>query len=143
MTTKTNDELHRDWADAVAAANQASDDLQDALEHPEAFEGSLSDIEANLEHAQNEADAAYQLYTKATSNWVTDAPRRADSVLVAGVAQIGEILVPSITFAFRDQSEPPITVTLIMSELDLRRFQKDLGKHIDQAIARVRVMGRK
>lgn len=75
-------------------------------------------------------------------NWVTQAPRRMAVIVVGGVAQAGESVAPTITFGFQGIEVEPITVTLIHSELDLRRFQKTLGKEIDKAVKRAREIER-
>jgi ElaB/YqjD/DUF883 family membrane-anchored ribosome-binding protein len=131
----TNEELRLQWNNAVALANQASDLLQEAKEADEPDRGYINQCEDQLCTAEENAEEAYKTYIKATSNWVTEAPRRFDAVMVAGTLDLTTHVIPSVTFAFRASSVgEPITVTFANEEIELRRFQKNLGKAIDEAI---------
>ena len=73
---------------------------------------------------------------------VSEAPRRFALTCVSSVAQVGENVAPAVTLAFIGHDVEPVTVTLVNSELNLRRFQKELGKALDEAIREVRKMAR-
>ena len=141
---KSNEELRVEWSTAVADANQILDMLDEAKAASEPDEDLVTELEANLTKAQEIVDKTYETYLKATTNWVTDAPWRFDAVMVASTVHNPqtETIAPSLTFAFRARDVEPITVTLVMTELNLRKFQKDLGKQIDQSIAKCREMAR-
>jgi hypothetical protein len=73
------------------------------------------------------------------SNWVIEAPRRCDPTVVASISRAGDEVLPSISFAFQGLTpEDLITVTLIATEFDLRKFQKNLDKAITLALREAR-----
>jgi hypothetical protein len=147
MTDKTTEELHRDWVDAVADANTASDALREAKDDylDSRDDEALHHLESELEQAKERADVCYRAYLDRTATWITDAPR-CFSFLVSGspaVSADGESVLPSVSLAFRgDNTTAPITVTFIASEMQMRRFQRDLGKQIDAAITQSRELTR-
>ena len=141
---KTNEELRLIWTTAVADANQISDMLSEALDADERDDDLVQELERNLETAQNNVDEAYRTYLQATANWVTEAPWRFDVIVVSSTVHNPdtETVAPSITFGFRARDVEPITVTLVMTEQNLRKFQADLGKQIDKSIKSIRELVR-
>ena len=133
-TTPSNESLRLAWSTAVADANQLSDMLDEARNGED--EELIAELTENLTKAQDLADTAYKAYLKATANWVTQAPWRFDAIVVSSTVHNPETetIAPSITFAFRAQNVEPITVTLVMTEMNLRKFQANLGKQIDASI---------
>jgi hypothetical protein len=122
------------WAEAVDAANDANDRLEMAIQAGD------SDfvIEARTferQDASAAADVAYQAYLASMANWVTEAPMRHDFVMVPTACKLpsGNVL-PSVTMGFRGGTESPVTVTLVLSELDWGRFRKEIDKAITLAI---------
>jgi hypothetical protein len=75
-------------------------------------------------------------------DWVSAAPRRFALSCVSSVAQVGENVAPALTLAFIGKDVEPVTVTLVNSELNLRRFQKELGRALDEAIREARRLAR-
>ena len=133
----TSEEARTAWADAVAEANERGDAHQAAVES-RADEFTIERRKHLHEQAQSAVDAAYKVYLTTLSDWVSEAPRRFDVVLVAAVARIEDRLIPAITFGFRGGTDAPVTVTLVNTELDLRRFQKQLDKAITDALRETR-----
>lgn len=142
MTKPTNEQLRTAWTTAVADANQLADMLQQAQESED--DDLAQELERDLETAQNLVDTAYQTYLKASANWVTEAPWRFDAIVVSSSVHNPETetVAPSITFAFRARDVEPITVTLVMTEMNLRKFQKDLDKQIGKSIKACREIAR-
>jgi hypothetical protein len=140
----TNEQLRTEWSTAVADANQLSDMLDEATNADEPDDELVLELTENLTKAQDLADVAYKAYLKATANWVTEAPWRFDALVVSSTVHNPETetIAPSITFAFRAQNVEPITVTLVMTELNLRKFQANLGKQIDKSIKSCRELAR-
>ena len=143
MTTDT-ETLRHAYAEAVAECNDLQDVIADARArgNPDE-EDTIEEAEAALLVAQEKADKAYEAFAQASANWVTDAPRRFDAVMVAGTASTTSgLVVPTVTFGFRGSTDDePVTVTLINDEVQLRKFQRDLDKAITEAVrgvARVR-----
>ena len=138
----TNESLRLEWSTAVADANQLSDMLNEAEQSDD--HELITELTENLTKAQELADAAYQAYLKATANWVTDAPWRFDAIVVSSTVHNPETetIAPSVTFAFRAQNAEPITVTLVMTEMNLRKFQKDLDRQIAKSIKACRELAR-
>jgi len=139
---KSTESLRLEWSTAVADANQLSDMLDEARNGED--EELITELTDNLTKAQDLADVAYKAYLKATANWVTQAPWRFDAIVVSSTVHNPETetIAPSITFAFRAQNVEPITVTLVMTEMNLRKFQKDLDRQIAKSIKACRELAR-
>ena len=100
MTDKTTEELHREWVDAVADANLASDALDAARNQdvPEVDDEQIHHLESELQAAQDRADECYRAFLSRTATWVSDAPR-CFSYLVSGspaVSADGTSVLPSL-----------------------------------------------
>lgn len=70
-------------------------------------------------------------------SWMHDAPRRFGAGVASATVEFDDgSIVPSLTFVFLapNDSEPPITVSLIADEDVLRVFQAKLDKAITQAV---------
>lgn len=125
------------WADAVADANNAADAHQAAIDTDQ---GEFMIERRRREHEESQAkvDTTYRAYLATMGHWIDEAPKRWDVVVVGAVATIEDRLIPAVTFGFRGGTEAPVTVTLVNTEIDLRRFQKKLDKAITDALREVR-----
>ena len=137
--------IRRQWTDAVADANEITDAIADgklAGMDPDGDE--MKSLEAQLVLVRAAADRAYSAYAKATANWATTAPRRFDCVITANTAVTESGLkVPALSFGFRGGDGPPLTVTLVNVEEDLRKFQANLDKAITTAVRACREANKK
>jgi hypothetical protein len=71
--------------------------------------------------------------------WVSQAPKRINPIVVASVSQVNDDKIPGISIAFQAIKEADMTtVTLIGSEFELRKFQKDIDRAITMSLREVR-----
>lgn len=145
MTTSDPEELRIAWTAAVEAANELADAIADAkMLGVEVHGDELKELENEHQKAKDKVDRAYSAYAKATANWATTAPRRFDCVITANTALTESGLrIPAISFGFRGGDGPPLTVTLVNVEDDLRKFQANLDKAITSAVRATKTANKK
>lgn len=69
------------------------------------------------------------------SDWVPTSPKRLIPEVVASAPAEGDAVVPSVSLAFPGlPSDELITVTVIGSEFELRKFQRDLDRAITKSL---------
>lgn len=137
------EELRAKWTDTVAAANRVIVKIDDENRRRSPRRRRLERLEAELHEAEATCDAAYREFVTVASDWVTAAPVRQDVVVVAGTMKAnsddGTVVVPALTFAFRGQSDrDAITVTLALTEMNMRQAQRNLSVAIDDSIKAAR-----
>jgi hypothetical protein len=72
-------------------------------------------------------------------SWVKDAPKRINPIVVGSTCEIGDTKSPAVSMAFHGlRPFDTISVTLIGTEFDLRKFQKDIDRAITAALRDVR-----
>lgn len=137
------EELRAKWTDTVAAANRVIVKIDDENRRRSPRRRRLERLEAELHEAEATCDAAYREFVTVASDWVTAAPVRQDVVVVAGTMKAndddGAVVIPALTFAFRGQSDrDAITVTLALTEMNMRQAQRNLSVAIDDSIKAAR-----
>lgn len=136
----TVEELRATWTDTVAAANRVIVKLDDERHARRPRKRRLARLEADLRVAEEAADVAYRAFVRASSDWINASPVRHDVVVVAGTMKGadedgGVLIVPAVTFAFRGQTDAEaVTVTLALTEMQMRQAQRSISKAIDDAI---------
>lgn len=122
------------WASAVETSNATADLMERAIETGD-NDFLIETLATKLEQARETVDLAYKAYLVTMENWIAEAPRRYDVVVLPSVFQSeAGRRIPGLTFAFRGGVEAPVTVALLNVESDLRKFQKELDKAITTAI---------
>ena len=73
------------------------------------------------------------------AKWVKEAPKRVNPIVVASTVSDGDHIVSAVSMAFQGIKDADMTtVTLLGSEWELRKFQKDLDRAITLALREVR-----
>ena len=121
------------WAEAVDAANEAVDRLETAIADGE-IDFVIEMRTTERQAAGDVADKAYQAYLATMATWINDAPKRSDFVIVPSACQLpnGKYM-PALSMGFRSGTEAPVTVTLVLTEIDWGRFRKEVDKAITLA----------
>ncbi len=139
MTDKEPTDLRAAWHAAVAKANEEIDRLERAKTAPLPDERYVRKCEEMLARAQGEVDEAYKAYVMDNQNWVSESPGRFDVVVVPSFIDTPDGVFGSVTFSFSAGTElEPVTVTLVNSEFEMRRFQRNISRAFDVAIKRAR-----
>jgi hypothetical protein len=70
-----------------------------------------------------------------TDSWVHTAPKRLAPVVLGSVAEGEDFIAPAVSLAFYGlEADKVITVTVVATEFELRKFQKDLDRAITRAL---------
>lgn len=70
--------------------------------------------------------------------WIIESPRRILSTVEPAVIEFEGEHFPMIAMAFQAPDVPDITVGLVCTELELRRFQQQIDKAITEALRTAR-----
>jgi len=70
-----------------------------------------------------------------SDSWIHTAPKRLAPVVLPSISVGEDFISPAVSLAFEGLAEnKTITVTVVASEFELRKFQKDLDRAITQAL---------
>jgi len=70
-----------------------------------------------------------------TDSWVHTAPKRLVPIVLSSVAEGEDFIAPAVSLAFYGlEADKVITVTVVATEFELRKFQKDLDRAITRAL---------
>ena len=70
-----------------------------------------------------------------SDSWIHTAPKRLAPVVLPSISVGEDFIAPAVSLAFYGlEADKVITVTVVATEFELRKFQKDLDRAITQAL---------